>query len=179
MLTFPMNKLQEAAQMLKLYMVGYCTGILKIISYRTKLFIMDNKTFVQKWYDEVWNKKNEKAIYEMFSPTGIAHGLLDDDGNEIIGPGKFADFFKKFIASFPDIFVRVDDVISEGEKAVSRCTVSCSHSGSSFQAGKSFAPTNKKTEFSGIAITVIRNGQIQEGWNNFDFLTMYSELGLI
>jgi predicted ester cyclase len=142
---------------------------------------MDNKTFVQKWYDEVWNKKNEEAIYEMFSAKGVAHGLLDEDGNEIVGPEKFSQFFKKFINSFPDIFVSVDDTFNEGEKTASRCTVSFTHSGEAFQLSreKAIAPTNKKTEFTGIAITIIRDGQIQEAWNNFDFLTMYMQLGLL
>lgn len=142
---------------------------------------MTNVEFVRKWFDEVWNKQNEKAIYEMFASNGIAHGLMDEEGKEIVGPEKFSIFFKKFIQSFPDIHVSLEDTVNEGEKIVSRCTVSFTHKGDSFRISdtKEVGPSGKKIEFTGMAMVIIRNGQIAEAWNNFDFLAMYMQMGVL
>jgi len=34
-------------------------------------------------------------------------------------------------------------------------------------------------EFWGMCIARVRNGQIVEGWNSFDFLALYQQLGLL
>ena len=142
---------------------------------------MEYKTFGHKWFGEVWNKQNESAIFELFSKKGIAHDLRDEQGNEIVGPEKFAVFFKQFIQSFPDLRVHVEDTVTEKEKITCRCTITATHSGKPFQSfdGRSIPPTGKEIKFTGMSIVVVRDGQIQEAWNNFDFLTMYLQLGLL
>lgn len=141
---------------------------------------MKNSDVIVKWYDEVWNKKNEAAIDELLAKDCVAHGLVDDTGNEIVGPEKFKEFFRKFIGSFPDIRITVEDMISEGDKIAARATVRLSHTGENFQvAEKSLAPSGKVIEFSGMTMNVIRNGQIVQAWNNFDFLGLYSQLGVL
>jgi steroid delta-isomerase-like uncharacterized protein len=141
---------------------------------------MNNVKFVHKWFEEVWNKQRPEAIYEMFSPNGIAHGIVDENGKEVEGPLQFSIFFKKFIDSFPDIKVAVEDTVSEGKKIVSRCTVSCTHSGAPFQVGSMNVPASgQKIEFTGMSWVIIRKGQIKEAWNNFDFLTMFQQIGAV
>lgn len=39
-------------------------------------------------------------------------------------------------------------------------------------------PTNKKVEFTGMCIVRVSDGKIREAWNNFDFMTMYQQLGV-
>ena len=142
---------------------------------------MKNSDVIVKWYDEVWNKKNEAAIDELLAKDCVAHGLVDDAGNEIVGPEKFKELFRKFVSSFPDIRITVDDMISEGDKIAARATVRLSHTGDKFQVGpeKSLAPSGKVIEFSGMTMNVIRNGQIVQAWNSFDFLGFYTQLGAV
>ncbi len=140
---------------------------------------MKNSELVTKWYEEVWNKKREDAIDELLAKDCITHGLVDDAGNEIVGPEKFKELHRKFVRSFPDVSITVEDMVSEGDKVAARATVRLSHTGENFHvsAEKSLAPSGKIIEFSGLTITTIRNGQIAEGWNSFDFLRLYTELG--
>ena len=141
---------------------------------------MKNSDVIVKWYDEVWNKKNEAAIDELLAKDCVAHGLVDDTGNEIVGPEKFKEMFRKFTSSFPDIRITVEDMVSEGDKIAARATVRLSHTGENFQvAEKSLAPSGKEIEFSGMTMNVIRNGQIVQAWNSFDFLGLYSQLGVL
>lgn len=39
--------------------------------------------------------------------------------------------------------------------------------------------SHRTTEFTGMCIAVVRGGKIVEAWNNFDFLAMYSQLGVL
>jgi predicted ester cyclase len=44
--------------------------------------------------------------------------------------------------------------------------------------GLTTSPTNKAANITGICIARIEDGKIAEGWNNFDFLSMYQQLGM-
>jgi predicted ester cyclase len=41
------------------------------------------------------------------------------------------------------------------------------------------AATDSPVDFTGIAIVRIENGKIVEAWNNFDFMTLHKQVGLI
>jgi hypothetical protein len=41
------------------------------------------------------------------------------------------------------------------------------------------AATRAPVEFTGVSITRIKDGKIIEAWNNFDFMKMYKQLGVI
>ena len=134
-----------------------------------------NKALIHRWFEEVWNKGRTEAIEEMFAEDGIVHGLSDDSSNPLRGPAGFADFHARFRGAFPDIVVTVEDTVCEGDKIAARCSVRGKHSGDSL----GFAATNAPVEFTGIAIVRVRDGKIVEAWNNFDFMTLYKQLGTI
>ncbi|MEP6635522.1 MAG: ester cyclase [Acidobacteriota bacterium] len=135
----------------------------------------ENKALLRRWFEEVWNKGREGAIDEMFAVDGIAHGLADEGGQPLKGAAGFKPFFRKFRSAFPDIEVIVEDVISEGDKVAARCTVRGKHQSDTL----GFAATQRPMEISGIAMTRIRDGRIVEAWNNFDFMSMFQQLGAI
>ena len=135
----------------------------------------ENKALMRRWFEEVWNKGREEAIDEMFAEDGLAHGLADESGEPLRGASGFKPFFRKFREAFPEIEVVVEDVISEGDKVAARCTVRGHHRGDTL----GFAATEQPIEFTGIAITRISEGKIVEAWNNFDFMTMFQQLGAL
>ncbi|HKR02236.1 MAG TPA: ester cyclase [Pyrinomonadaceae bacterium] len=137
---------------------------------------MDNesRTVLQRWFEEVWNKGRESAIDEMFADEGIAHGLVDEQGEELRGPAGYKPFYHKLRAAFPDIQVAVEDCICEGDKAAARCRVTARHTGEGF----GIAPTGNPVEFTGIAIVRVKDGKIVEAWNNFDFASLNQQIGI-
>ena len=135
----------------------------------------ENKALIRRWFQEVWNKGREEAIDEMFAEDGIAHGLADESGQEMRGPTDFKPFFRKFRTAFPDIEVVVEDTVTEGDKVAARCTVRGRHQSDSL----GIAATQKPMEISGITIVRVRDGKIVEAWNNFDFMTMFRQLGAL
>jgi predicted ester cyclase len=134
-----------------------------------------NKALLRRWFQEVWNEGKETTIDELFIPDGVAHGLSKESGKQLQGPAAFKPFWRAFRSAFPDIRVTVEELIAEGDLAVARCIVRGAHTGH----GLGFAPTHCSVEFSGVTIIRVRDGKIVEGWNNFDFLALYQQIGLI
>ena len=134
-----------------------------------------NKQLIRRWFEEVWNNGRADAIEEMFAENGVAHGLSDDPENPIRGPRDFRPFHTLFREAFPNMMIVVEDVIAEDDKVVARCSVRAKHEGDFL--GK--AATQSPVEFTGIAIVRIDNGKIVEAWNNFDFMTLHKQVGLL
>jgi steroid delta-isomerase-like uncharacterized protein len=134
-----------------------------------------NKELIRRWFEEVWNQGRADAIDEMFDENGVAHGLSDDPANPIKGPTAFRPFHNLFREAFPNMMIVVEDVIAEDDKVAARCSVRAQHEGDFL--GK--AATQSPVDFTGIAIVRIYNGKIVEAWNNFDFMTLHKQVGLL
>lgn len=135
----------------------------------------DNVTLVRRWFEEVWNKGRAEAIEEMFDEEGVAHGLADETGAPLRGPANFKEFHGRFRGAFPGVEVIVDDAISEGDRVAARCTVRARHEGDAL----GFAATSRAVEFTGMTFIRVRGGKIVEAWNNFDFMSMFQQLGAL
>ena len=135
----------------------------------------ENKALVRRWFEEVWNKGQAEAIDEMFAEEGVAHGLADETAAPLRGPSHFKTFHGRFREAFPDVEVTVEDVIAEGDRVAARCSVRASHQSDSL----GFAATGRAVEFTGMTFARVADGKIVEAWNNFDFMSMYGQLGAL
>ena len=135
----------------------------------------ENKALVRRWFEEVWNKGRSEAIEEMFAEDGIAHGLSDDPAASMKGPRDYRPFYETFRGAFPNIVVNIEDMVAEGDKVAARCSVTGKHTGDNL----GFAATNTGVDFTGITIVRISDGKIVEAWNNFDFMRMNRQLGVL
>jgi len=135
----------------------------------------DNAALVRRWFEEVWNRGRAEAIDEMFDEEGIAHGLADEGGAGLRGPTHFRAFHQRFREAFPGVEVVVEETVSEGDRVAARCTVRAVHRGDTL----GFRATERPVEFTGMTFARIRGGKIVEAWNNFDFMTMYRQLGAL
>ncbi len=124
---------------------------------------MSTSEFIRDWYDEVWNKANEGFIDQMLHKEVIVHGL--DPVGTTKGIQSFKDFYKNFRASFPDVKVAVTPLVSDAEFVTAWCNVTARN------------VKGNTVTFSGITVAKYENGKMVEGWNNFDFLKMYQQLG--
>jgi steroid delta-isomerase-like uncharacterized protein len=131
------------------------------------------ESIVHEWFEEVWNQRNTDTITRLFARDGIAHGIKGPNGDGLRGPEEFKQFHATFVKAFPDIQIKVLDIIVQGHKVVGRCEVSGTHTGE----GLGFKPTGKRAQFEGMCIIYMKDGQIFEAWNNFDFLRFHQQLG--
>ena len=135
----------------------------------------ENKALVRRWFDEVWNKQRVEAIDEMLAPDGIVHGLSDDPESPLAGPSGFKPFHETLRGAFPNVQVIVEDTVAEGDKVAARCSVRAKHSGDNL----GIAASGARVDFTGMAIVRIKEGKIVEAWNNFDFMRMNRQIGII
>ena len=135
----------------------------------------ENKALIQRWFEEVWNQGKSDVIDELCAEDAVIHGLVDGSGQPVSGRQAFHEFHNQFRGAFSDLYISIDDVVCEGDRVVARCSVRGKHTGESLGFAATYAPI----QIEGIAIVRIRNGQIAEAWNQFDFLEMNKQLGVL
>lgn len=131
----------------------------------------ENVAVMHRWFDEVWNRGRTEAIDELFAADGVAYGL-GEAGLDVHGPAAFKPFFERLRGAFPDICVTIEDTIAEGDKVAARWTACMTHEGD--QLG--VPACHRNVRVSGMSIIRVRNGQIVEGWNNWDMLSLMQQI---
>lgn len=135
---------------------------------------MAYETLLHRWFEEVWNQGRESAIDELTTPDAVTHGLKDASGNDVTGRESFKPLHRQFRTAFPDMHFAIEDSFTVGDKVFVRCRVTANHTG----PGLTATPTNRRVDFTGMCLARVKDGCIVEGWNNFDLLTMYRQLGM-
>jgi steroid delta-isomerase-like uncharacterized protein len=135
---------------------------------------MATDTLLHRWFEEVWNQGRESAIDELMDPDAVFHGIVDPGSDEVRGRDAFRSFYQQFRTAFPDIHFTIEDALVEGDKIAVRCVVQATHTGQ----GITSQPTNKAVTLTGMVFGRVKDGRLVEGWNNFDFLTLYQQLGM-
>lgn len=114
--------------------------------------------------------------------TGFADLLADNfvEHEEIPGippnKGGVIEYFKMLLASFPDLQMKVDEVIASGDKAVARVTVEATHKG----AFMGVPPTNKRVQMKLIDIMQFdASGKVCAHWGVADMLTLMQQIGAV
>jgi steroid delta-isomerase-like uncharacterized protein len=135
---------------------------------------MTNETLLHRWFEEVWNQGRDSSIDELMAEDAVYHGIVEPSTEEVHGPAGFRAFHQQFRTAFPDIHFTIEDALVDGDKIAVRCVVSAKHTG----PGVMPAPTNRTINISGMVFARVKDGKLIEGWNNFDFLSLYKQLGM-
>ena len=131
----------------------------------------ENKALTRRWFEEVWNTGRSTAIDEMLAADAVIHGL----GNDLHGPAGFKSFHAAYRNAFPDVTLQIDDIAAEGAIVAVRWSGSGTHRGD----GLGFAATGKQVRFNGMSFVRVERGKLVEGWNSFDQLGMFQQLGVV
>ena len=131
-----------------------------------------NKAFVLRFYDEVINRKNLDVIDELVSEGFVDHTPFP--GLPATGPESTSAVFTMFHTAFPDLHIAVDEMIAEGDKVVSRATVSGTHKGEFM----GIPPTNKSFKVLDITIVEIHDSKLLAHWGLTDETAMMQQLGI-
>jgi predicted ester cyclase len=123
------------------------------------------------WFERLWNQGDESVIDELYADTAVAHGL---PAAPVAGPAGFKPFYRAFRAAFPNIHVEITHAISDGDLGVVRCVVTGTNTGPFME----MAATNRSVKFTGMTMARVVDGCIVEGWNEFNFIEMYQQLGI-
>jgi len=133
-----------------------------------------NKALVRRWFEEVWNQGREETIDELFATHAVGYGLGDTDVTTR-GPAEFKIFANNLRGALPDVHMKIEDSIAEGDKVTVRLSVEGTHKGGHLGV----APTGRRIRIAGIVVVRISNGQIVEGWNSWDQLGLLRQIGAL
>jgi predicted ester cyclase len=125
----------------------------------------------REWFEQVWNGGDETAIDRLLAPDAKVHGL----GGPMVGPDGFKPMWRTFRAAFADLHVTVERTFVDGDICVAQCRVRGRHAGDALGG----PATGREIEIEGVTITRSKGDQLVEGWNVFDFLGMYQQIGWI
>lgn len=134
----------------------------------------ENKAFMRRFYEEVFNQKNLAAIDDFVAPDFVNRsaaqlGLVSGDLEHV------KQFVGVVMQAFPDLHYTVEDMVAEGDKVVTRLTLSGTQQG----AFMGIPATGKHATVSDIEIFRITGGKAVETWVQVDFLGLLQQLGAI
>jgi len=128
---------------------------------------MAHEQFLQRFFERVWHTDDlpsiDSAIDSLVSEDCVIHGLPHDRN---IARAGFKQFRHAFHKAFDTARVELHDVIEDGE----RCA---------FRASATLMKGQRRFTMGGGGIAVIRDGRIVEAWNQWDFLGLVTQLGMI
>jgi steroid delta-isomerase-like uncharacterized protein len=133
----------------------------------------ENVQLMRRWFQEVWNEGRIQTVYELLAPDAVARGQRGAE-KEIRGPEEFDKFVQEIRGAFPDIKVEVEDVFGTDDKVVLRWSGVMTHTGD----GLGMPASGQTVRTRGITIARIVDGQIVEGWDNWDQLGMLEQIGV-
>lgn len=132
-----------------------------------------NIVAMKRFYDEVMNKGNLKAIDELAADDYVEH-YLPVPGVPAMKEG-LKQMMTMFRAAFPDMKITIDDIVAKGDKVWMYSTLRGTNTG----AMMGMPATSKKVEVKGFDIVRFVNGKAVEHWGLNDDLKMMQQLGLI
>lgn len=128
------------------------------------------KIIVQRFLEEAYN----------FGNLAIGDELLTDDcvfytPAPIEGIASWKSFANGFLTAFPDLTIKIDDLVVEGDKVAARWTANGTHQG----LLRGIPASGHEVSWVGIAIYELLDGKIKIVWGLNDALGIMQQIGAI
>lgn len=133
---------------------------------------MDHVKTLRSAYERI-NAGNHSGFADLLADNFVEHEEIPG-----IPPNKAGvlEYFRMLTSAFPDLQMKVDDVIASGDKAVARVTVVGTHKGEFM----GIPPTNKQVQMKIIDIMQFDGaGLVNAHWGIADMLSLMQQLGVV
>jgi len=115
-----------------------------------------NKQIMQRFVDEVWNKKSQTTVFERLTPE-FRH-YMPGIPQPVIGPAAYQQLADTFHKAFSRSRMEVDEAFSEGSRVCLLWTFTGTHSG----AFNGREASGRKISIPGVGVCRLRGGKIEE-----------------
>lgn len=136
-----------------------------------------NKKILNRFWEEVWDQGKLDVVDEIFHDNFVDHGLAP--GLTKQGPEGAKEAVLQFRTGIPDLYLKVDHMVAEGDKVMTRWEAGGTHTGPLKSGRGVIPPTNKRAVVRGFTINRVEDGRIIDAWDNFDIMGMLQQLGVI
>lgn len=121
--------------------------------------------FLAHWFQRVWTEEDASAIGQLMQPEAVVHGL----GNvPSVGPGDFRAFQQGLLALIKDVKFTILETIENGTRLAGV-----------WQLSATVRATGKAVASTGTVFADIREGRLAGGYNHFDIVGLYQDIGLL
>ena len=132
-----------------------------------------NKILVRRAYEEVIGRGQLQVVDELAASNYVLH---DPDRPEDIHGAEGLKQYVQFVRSaFPDVQIRVDDMVAEGDMVAARWSAAGTHRGEF----NGIPPTGRRANVSGMTIFRFEHGKLAEEWQIGDNLGLLQQLGVL
>jgi steroid delta-isomerase-like uncharacterized protein len=135
----------------------------------------DNKAIVQRYFEDVRNRRDAAVASQVFSPDVVIHVDTPQGSEDVRGIAAIRQALQPYLVAFPDLRFTIEDQIVEGDRVATRWTARGTHRGTLM----GHAATGKSVFFGGTDIFRIANGKIVEGWAHYDRLVILQQIGAV
>ena len=136
---------------------------------------LENKEKMRRVLEDAFGQGNLEVIDEVLDSNFVCWDPNSESG-EIRGADTIKGEIEYFRNAVPDLTYTVEDQVAEGDKVVSRYTVSGTHQGEFFGV----AGTGERIEMTGINIDRFdESGKVVEEWPEYDLLGAMKQMGAI
>ena len=136
-----------------------------------------HKKTLDRFWSEVWDQGKLDVVDEIFHPEFVDHGLAP--GLTKQGPEGAKEAMVQFRSAIPELYLRCDMMIAEGDKVLSLWEAGGKQTGPLISARGEIPPTNNTATVRGMTLNQLKDGKIWAAWDNFDLLGMLQQLGVI
>ena len=132
----------------------------------------DNKQFVLRWKDEIWNKRNVNIVDDLYAPDYVGH-IVGTPG-PVRGREVLKQLLAGYLAAF-DIQITSEFLIAEGDRVAVYDTFRFKHTGT-FQG---IPPTGKEATLTSTDIYRMVDSKVVEQWTEGNLLSLMQQLGVV
>ena len=129
----------------------------------------NNKGLVRRLYERGWNNGDLRVLDELVAPEFFDHHHGQG------GPENLKGVIASLRTTFPDMRFTVEDQLAQGDRAMTRWTISGTDEGGLL----GLSPTGRRANFGGIFVDRVANGRIVEHWGQSDMVGLLAQLGLM
>jgi steroid delta-isomerase-like uncharacterized protein len=136
--------------------------------------VEDSKAVVRRLH-ELWNTGDVASVPDVFHPDFAGHWPPSSRMPERRGLDGVRAGIRATRTAFPDWHERVDDMIAEGDRVVTRYTSTGTHRGEFW----GIPPTGRAVTVAEMSIYRIADGKVIEQWCSIDELARLQQLGVV
>jgi steroid delta-isomerase-like uncharacterized protein len=132
-----------------------------------------NKQISRRLLQDAFGGGRYDVIDELVAPNWVVHDPSVTE--DIRGPAGVRQLIETYRSAFPDLQMKVEEQIAEGDRVATRWSARGTHRGPLL----GIDATGKEASVTGITIDRIENGEIVESWSNWDTLGLLQQLGVV
>jgi steroid delta-isomerase-like uncharacterized protein len=117
------------------------------------------------------NAGNVDGYLELYADDLTVHGYPPG----VEGKAGVSEFYRSFRNAFSDFELKVEDVLTDGDKVAGRYTIRGTHSGELMGVPGS----GNKVDISGQSFFRFRDGRVVERWQSLDGAALLTQIGAL